>query len=95
MRTDLETARFGHELKQDSNGDLWFSTPRDTGCTKTGKPIRWNITKHSPAVSKILLLLKSAANSSLTLARSDNTRQCKMYTIYVMRTPSVWKGNDN
>jgi hypothetical protein len=58
MRTDLETARFGHELQQDSTGDLWFTTPRGTGCTKTGKPIRWNITKHSPAVSKILLALK-------------------------------------
>ena len=63
MRTDLETARFGHELRQDSNGDLWFTTPRETGCTKTGKPIRWNMTKHSPAVSKILLALKNATNS--------------------------------
>jgi hypothetical protein len=36
---DLETARFGHELKQDSHGDLWFTAPRDTGCHKTGKPI--------------------------------------------------------
>jgi hypothetical protein len=63
MRTDFETARFGHELKQDSNGDLWFTTPRETGCTKTGKPIRWNMTKHSPAVSKILLALKNATNS--------------------------------
>ena len=63
MRTDLETARFGHELQQDSHGDLWFTTPRETGCTKTGKAIRWNITKHSPAVSTILLALKNATNS--------------------------------
>eukprot|EP01046_Picozoa_sp_COSAG06_P056401 COSAG06_NODE_10659_length_1640_cov_2.517197_3_plen_241_part_00 len=63
MRTDLETARFNHELKQDSNGDLWYTTPRNTGCTKTGKPIRWNMTKHSPAVSTILLALKNASDS--------------------------------
>jgi hypothetical protein len=54
MRTDLETARFGHELKEDSHGDLWFTAPRETGCRKTGKSIRWNITKHSSAVSTIL-----------------------------------------
>jgi hypothetical protein len=63
MRTDLETARFNHELKQDSNGDLWYTTPRETGCTKTGKPIRWNMTKHSPAVSTILLEVQKASDS--------------------------------
>ena len=53
MRTDLETARFGHELQQDSNGDLWFTTPRETGCTKTGKPIRWNMTKQKASSSMV------------------------------------------
>ncbi len=75
MRTDLEIARFDHELKQDSHGDLWFTTPRETGCTKTGKAIRWNITKHSPAVSKILLALKNATNSKYIWPKTRNEKE--------------------
>jgi len=85
MRTDFEIARFGHELKQDSNGDLWFTTPRETGCTKTGKAIRWNITKHSPAVSKMLLALKNATNSEYIWPKTSNQKE-PMSATYLKNT---------
>ena len=75
MRTDLEVARFGHELKQDSHGDLWFTTPRDTGCRKTNKAIRWNITKHSPTVSTILLALKDTTQSDYIWPKASNMQK--------------------
>eukprot|EP01046_Picozoa_sp_COSAG06_P005415 COSAG06_NODE_240_length_19339_cov_16.770582_18_plen_463_part_00 len=85
MRTDLETARFGHELQQESNGDLWFTTPRETGCTKTGKPIRWNITKHSPAVSTILLEVQKASDSQRQAHRGARVSQSEARQVGVTR----------
>jgi hypothetical protein len=57
MRTDLETARFGKELKVKKK-ELWFETPRAVGCTKTNRAIKWNISKHSPMVADVLLKMK-------------------------------------
>ena len=58
MRTDLEGARFGHELDLDDQGRLWFDI---ASCAKVGARIRFCIDEHSAAVAHILKLVRPAA----------------------------------
>jgi len=58
MRTDIEGARFGHELALDDQGRLWFDI---ASCAKVGMRIRFCIDEHSAPVAHILKLVRPAA----------------------------------